>query len=87
MRRGALELYMPETQLDYDEQGRVTGAHFLKYDVSHQIIEEFMLAANEAVAEHLASIDVPFLRAPPPGAGAKQVEGIRQLCPESRLQD
>ena len=37
-------------------------AHFLKYDVSHQIIEEFMLAANEAVAEHLASIDVPFLR-------------------------
>src|SRR5207302_8855611 len=31
-------------------------------DVSHQIIEEFMLSANEAVAEHLDSLGVPFLR-------------------------
>jgi ribonuclease R len=54
LKRGALELNMPETELEYDDQGRVTGAHFLKHDVSHQIIEEFMLAANEAVAEHLA---------------------------------
>ena len=58
----ALELNMPEAELEYDEQGRVSGAHFRKHDVSHQIIEEFMLAANEAVAEHLAGLDVPFLR-------------------------
>jgi ribonuclease R len=62
LKRGALELNMPETELEYDSQGRVTGAHFLQHDVSHQIIEEFMLAANEAVAEHLAGLDVPFLR-------------------------
>jgi ribonuclease R len=68
LKRGALELNMPETELEYDDQGRVTGAHFLKHDVSHQIIEEFMLAANEAVAEHLAGrsggVDPPlsFLR-------------------------
>jgi ribonuclease R len=62
LRRGALELNMPETELDYDDQGRVVGAHFVKHDLSHQIIEEFMLAANEAVAEHLASLDVAFLR-------------------------
>src|SRR5262249_10761881 len=62
LRHGALELNMPETELDYDDQGRVTGAHFLEHDVSHQIIEEFMLAANEAVAEQLDSLDVPFLR-------------------------
>jgi ribonuclease R len=54
LKRGALELNMPETELEYDDQGRVTGAHFLEHDVSHQIIEEFMLSANEAVAEHLA---------------------------------
>jgi ribonuclease R len=67
-KRGALELDMPEPELEYDEQGRVTGAHFAKHDLSHQIIEEFMLSANEAVAEHLASLGVPFLRrvhAPP----------------------
>lgn len=62
LRRGALELNMPETDLDYDSQGRVVGAHYVKNDISHQVIEEFMLAANEAVAEHLAGLNVPFLR-------------------------
>ncbi len=61
-KRGALELNLPETRLEYDEQGRVTGGHYRSHDVSHQIIEEFMLAANEAVAEHLAGLDVAFLR-------------------------
>jgi ribonuclease R len=62
LQRGALELNMPETELEYDEEGRVTGGHFLEHDVSHQIIEEFMLAANEAVAAHLNDLGVPFLR-------------------------
>src|SRR5262249_32613704 len=50
LRRGALELNMPEVELEYDDQGRVSGGHFARHDVSHQVIEEFMLAANEAVA-------------------------------------
>jgi ribonuclease R len=62
LRRGALELNMPEVELEYDDQGRVSGGHFAKHDVSHQIIEEFMLAANEAVAEHFVGLGVPFLR-------------------------
>ena len=62
LKRGALQLDMPETELEYDNHGRITGAHFAKHDVSHQIIEEFMLSANEAVAAHLDSLGVPFLR-------------------------
>jgi len=61
-KRGALELNLPETELEYDDQGRVTGGHYRSHDLSHQIIEEFMLSANEAVAEHLASFDIAFLR-------------------------
>jgi ribonuclease R len=61
-KRGALELDMPEVELEYDAAGKVTGAHFASHDVSHQVIEEFMLAANEAVAEHFAELGVPFLR-------------------------
>ena len=61
-KRGALELNMPQAELEYDDQGRVSGAHFQKDDVSHQVIEEFMLTANESVAELLAGLDAPFLR-------------------------
>lgn len=61
-KRGALELSMPEVELEYDDAGRVTGGHFATHDISHQMIEEFMLSANEAVAEHLTGLDVAFLR-------------------------
>jgi len=61
-RRGALELNLPEVELEYDEQGRVSGGHFRKHDLSHQIIEEFMLTANETVAEHFDSHNIVFLR-------------------------
>lgn len=59
---GALELNMPEVELEYDDKGRVTGGHFAKHDLSHQLVEEFMLAANEAVAQHFDQLDVAFLR-------------------------
>lgn len=62
VKRGSLELMMPEIQLEYDAHGKVSGAHFRKHDISHKIVEEFMLAANEAVAQHLDDKDVYFLR-------------------------
>ena len=53
---------MPEVEIDLGEQGEVVGAHLASNDVSHQIIEDFMLAANEAVAAHLTENKVGFLR-------------------------
>ncbi len=76
MKRGALELNMPEAELEYDEQGRVAGAHFRKDDVSHQLIEEFMLTANESVAELLAGLDVPFLRRVHPDPDPRKLEAF-----------
>ncbi len=60
--RGALELTMPEVKIDLDKQGRVGGAHVVQNTESHQIIEEFMLAANEAIAEMLRARQLAFLR-------------------------
>lgn len=60
--KGALELDMPEPKLEFDADGRVNGAHESINDLSHQIIEEFMLAANEAVAEQLFSLGTKFIR-------------------------
>jgi ribonuclease R len=62
IRHGALVLTMPEVKIDLDTQGRVAGAHVVEDTESHQMIEEFMLAANEAVAELLREQGVPFLR-------------------------
>jgi ribonuclease R len=80
MKRGAIELNMPETQLEFDDQGRVSGAHFVKHDISHQIIEEFMLAANEAVAEHLAAKGVAFLRRIHPAPEPKKLEAFAEFA-------
>lgn len=60
-RRGALELTMPEVEITLGDQGEVTGAHLASQDESHQVIEEFMLAANEAVAEFLSRKEVATL--------------------------
>ena len=59
---GALQMGVPEVEIDFDDDGNVTGAHERHHDESHEIIEEFMLAANIAVAQILASRDIPFLR-------------------------
>ena len=53
MDRGAINLVLPEVQIDLDDDGKVCGAHTSENTESHQVIEEFMLAANEAVAQRL----------------------------------
>ncbi|MEZ5948229.1 MAG: VacB/RNase II family 3'-5' exoribonuclease [Planctomycetaceae bacterium] len=60
--KGALELSMPEVRLNFDDDGRVSGAYEAEHDESHRIIEEFMLAANIAVAQELTDRGILFLR-------------------------
>jgi ribonuclease R len=73
-KRGSLELSMPEAVLEYDDKGQVNGAHFAEHNMSHQMIEEFMLAANEAVAEHFSHLEVPFLRRVHPAPKPEKLE-------------
>src|SRR5262249_976555 len=80
LKRGAIELNMPEAKLDFDDKGRVRGAHFVKHDVSHQIIEEFMLAANEAGAAHLVGLGVPLLRRVHPAPEPTKLEAFADFA-------
>ncbi len=50
MAHGSLDLEMPETKVFVDENGYADRLEKIEHDESHQLIEEFMLAANEAVA-------------------------------------
>jgi len=59
---GSLELHLPEVKIELDKDGVVCGAHETVHDESHQIIEEFMLAANTAVATKLMEADITFIR-------------------------
>ena len=80
IKRGSLQLSMPEAVLEYDDLGRVTGAHFAEDNLSHQIVEEFMLAANEAVAEKLTSEEISFLRRVHPAPNEEKLDKFAQFA-------
>lgn len=58
---GSLELDFPETKIRLDEKGHVLRIEKVENDESHQLIEEFMLLANEAVATRLISTRKPTI--------------------------
>lgn len=51
--RGSIDFAIPELVLDIDEKGEPTGTYIVEYDITHQLVEEFMLKANEIVATQL----------------------------------
>ena len=56
------------------------GAHLAHDDESHQVIEEFMLAANEAVAEYLDEHKVAFLRRVHPDPDPRKLEQFAEFA-------
>ena len=57
--RGALELDIPEAQITVDENGRPVAIQYRERGESEKLIEEFMLQANEAVAEYMCKRGFP----------------------------
>lgn len=57
--RGSLNLDMPELHVVTDDHGLPIDVEQEESDISHQLIEEFMLAANEAVAHALNARAIP----------------------------
>jgi ribonuclease R len=59
--RGSLDFDLPEAEIILDLQGRPENIVRAERNMAHRLIEEFMLAANEAVATFLAGRGAPFL--------------------------
>jgi ribonuclease R len=58
-RRGSIDFDLPEPEIVLDVEGLVENITRSERNVAHRLIEEFMLLANETVAAHLDSRDVP----------------------------
>ena len=58
---GALDMDVPEAEIKLDSNGMMTGVEVRPYDESHQLIEECMVAANEAVATELWTRGIKIL--------------------------
>jgi ribonuclease R len=60
-RRGSIDFDLKEPEIVLDDQGLVEEIIAAERNVAHRIIEEFMLVANETVAQHLDDTDTPTL--------------------------
>ena len=78
-RDGAIELHLPEVKIDLNGQGQVVGAKVAHHTESHQVIEEFMLAANEAVAQLFVDSDLLLLRRIHPQPDPRKLDELTQF--------
>lgn len=60
-RRGSLDFDFPESKIFIDKDGIPTDVQLDERSIANKIIEEFMLVANETVAQEYYWYDVPFL--------------------------
>ena len=60
-RRGSIDFDLPETEVILSEYGEIEAIVPAERNVAHRLIEEFMLLANETVAEHLVEQGMPSL--------------------------
>lgn len=74
--RGSIDFDLPECKIELDKEGRVLDIKPYDRNVATRIIEEFMLAANETVAQHFYWLETPFVYRV---HGAPEEEKLRTL--------
>jgi len=61
MRGGAVDFDLPEAEIQFDQDGKIISVVAAERNIAHRIIEEFMLLANEVVADRLTASGGPAL--------------------------
>jgi ribonuclease R len=74
--RGNLDFDLPEAEIILDIQGVPEDIIRAERNIAHRIIEEFMIAANEAVARHLTARQLPALYRVHEGPEKESLEAV-----------
>lgn len=77
---GMIHLDLPEVELDFDEDGKVVGAHKEDDAFTHTLVEMFMVEANEALATLFERLEVPILRRTHPEPTPGDVDDLRKTA-------
>ena len=78
--RGSIDFDLPEPIIEFDEQQRIANIVRSERNIAHRLIEEFMLAANRAVAAHLLACGVASLHRVHEKPDAKKVIEFEELA-------
>ncbi len=85
--RGTLDFDLPEPEILFNLSGETVDIRPKVRHFGHQIIEEFMIAANEAVAEFLSERESPCLYRVHPEPDAEKLENLFKLLERTRPPD
>ena len=77
---GMLRLELPDSELVFDDEGKVTDAVPEDDAFTHTIIEMFMVAANEAMAWLFSGLENPLLRLIHPDPDLTHVDELREFA-------
>jgi len=77
--RGSIDFDLPEGDVELNTDGVMVGVFPEERSVAHRLVEEFMIAANEAVAYELASRGIPALFRVHAAPAPARVEELREL--------
>ncbi len=86
-KRGSIDFDLPEPEIIQDPEQHAIQVVPRKRHFGHQMIEEFMLAANEAVAEFLTEHRIEFLYRVHPEPDQDKLDALMKLLAQTRLRE
>jgi len=83
--RGSIDFDLPEADVLLSETGEIESIQASERNVAHRIIEEFMLAANEVVAQELVFANQPGIFRVHQQPDPRKLEDLREILKEFKL--
>ena len=83
--RGSIDFDLPEADVLLSETGEIESIQASERNVAHRIIEEFMLSANEVVAQELVFANQPGIFRVHQQPDPRKLEDLREILKEFKL--